>query len=100
MKRIAQAIALLAFLAVAQHASAATGVLVMKNGAGGAVVLTEKQGACPELYREAYATGEPDMRLDGCWRLYDDGMVVAFWPGSRVRVYKITDFVPLTRTDA
>lgn len=93
MKRIAQAIALLAVLAGAQHASADDFKLATKNDAGGAIVLTIEQGACPDGYFEAYATSEPGHRIDGCFKVERrDLSVWVFWPGDPPRNYPLSIF--------
>jgi hypothetical protein len=77
MKRWLAAVLLL-FTAVA---SADNEVAVMKNDAGGQIILTQKECPIPDSadFRLAYSW-TPEMHIFGCWKLQRNGkMVHVLW---------------------
>jgi hypothetical protein len=95
MKRITITLGLLGLLTAAQHAVAAN-IAYLHNNAGGLIVLTDERRECPQGYAHAFATGEPDRRLDGCSGIGDTHVVV-FWFLHGSEAYPITDFTKFTR---
>jgi hypothetical protein len=77
MKRLL-AVILLLFTAAA---SADDEMAVMENGAGGQIVLTQKECPIPDSadFRLAYTTSS-DLRIYGCWKLQrNERMVHVLW---------------------